>query len=82
MQTAVLKAQADAKCETDANSSCRGQVLVFLNSRSPLESADWAGESLVKTPVWITPALTEASKSVQFVKMESDAMVAKRTSDD
>ena len=55
---------------------------MFLNSRSPLESADWAGESLVKTPVWITPALTEASKSVQFVKMESDAMVAKRTSDD
>ena len=60
MQTAVLKAQADAKCETDANSSCRGQVLVFLNSRSPLESADWTGKSLVKTPVWITLRITEA----------------------
>ena len=30
----------------------------------------------------ITPALTEASKSVQFVKTEEDTMVAKRTSDD
>ncbi len=26
------------------------------------------------TPVWITPALTEASKSVEVVKMESDTM--------
>ena len=32
--------------------------------------------------VWITPALTEASKSIEVVKMESDTMVAKRTSDD
>ena len=30
----------------------------------------------------ITPALTEASKSVEVVKTEEDAMVAKRTSDD
>ena len=32
--------------------------------------------------VWITPALTEASESVEFVKPEEDTMVAKRTSDD
>ena len=38
--------------------------------------------STATTEVGITPALTEASKSVQFVKMESDTMVAKRTSDD
>ena len=33
-------------------------------------------------PSGITPALTEASKSVEVVKLESDTMVAKRTSDD
>ena len=32
--------------------------------------------------VWITPALTERTNSVEVVKMESDTMVAKRTSDD
>ena len=32
--------------------------------------------------VWITPALTEASKSAEVVKTEEDTMVAKRTSDD
>ena len=31
---------------------------------------------------WITPALTEASERFEFVKTESDTMVAERTSDD
>ena len=32
--------------------------------------------------VWITPALTERTKSIEVVKMESDTMGAKRASDD
>ena len=38
--------------------------------------------SRLKPLVWITPALTEASKSVEVEKPESDTMVAERTSDD
>ena len=33
-------------------------------------------------PRWITPALTEVTESIEVEKLESDTMVAKRTSDD
>ena len=51
------------------------------------ENAEWCNfddqnSCEADSSVWITPALTEASKSIEVVKMESDTMVAKRTSGD
>ena len=48
--------------------------LRYRSLRSEKLTLDWLSR--------ITPALTEASKSVQLVKMESDTMGAKRASDD
>ena len=62
----------------------RSDLLILLSRTNENEAKlrECPVVSQAATPGGITPALTEASISVEVVKPEEDTMVAERTSDD